>query len=173
MQEYVSLGQLKKAHGVKGELKFYIRDKYIEDIENIEVFFLKVKGNLTPYFLEYLRFTNAPIIKFEDINSKEEASEIASLELFARQSDLISDEQRKKPVDDLQFSYLEGFTILDHEIGSVGTIEEVVEFPQQEMAVLVYDQREVLIPLNDALIETIDKEKKEVLMALPEGLLDL
>ncbi len=44
--------------------------------------------------------------------------------------------------------------------------------PQQEMAFLDYKGAEVLIPLNVQLIVSINEEKQEILMDLPEGLLD-
>jgi 16S rRNA processing protein RimM len=44
--------------------------------------------------------------------------------------------------------------------------------PQQEMAFLDYRGREVLIPLNEQLIISIDETQKHILMDLPEGLLD-
>jgi 16S rRNA processing protein RimM len=45
--------------------------------------------------------------------------------------------------------------------------------PQQEIAVVVYQNKEVLIPLNEKLIVSIDEDKKVILMDLPEGLLTL
>ncbi len=173
MEEYISIGALKKAHGVKGELKFFVQEQYIEDLQQIEVFFLKIKGNPIPYFIEYFRFSNAPIIKFEDIDTKEAASKISSLELFARQKDLLTEEERSDPLSNLQFSYLTGFTMIDDVVGTIGIIDEVVEYPQQEMAVVLYNDREVLIPLNAALIQKEEKNNKQLFVELPEGLLDL
>jgi 16S rRNA processing protein RimM len=45
--------------------------------------------------------------------------------------------------------------------------------PQQEMAFVIHNGREVLIPLNESLIVSVDRENKTLLMDLPEGLLDM
>jgi 16S rRNA processing protein RimM len=55
----------------------------------------------------------------------------------------------------------------------IGNIEEVREFPQQEMAIIIRKNSEILIPLNASLIEAIDKEANTVEMNLPEGLLEM
>ena len=67
----------------------------------------------------------------------------------------------------------EGFTIIDKNLGEIGTIESVVEFPQQDMAFVTYKEKEVMIPLNDSIVTQIDEDKKELIVDLPEGLLEL
>jgi 16S rRNA processing protein RimM len=63
--------------------------------------------------------------------------------------------------------------VTDKTTGPAGVITEVVEMPQQEMAFVLHHGREVLIPLNESLIISIDRENKTLLMDLPEGLLDM
>ncbi len=41
------------------------------------------------------------------------------------------------------------------------------------MAFVIHNGREVLIPLNESLIVSVDRENKTLLMDLPEGLLDM
>ena len=45
--------------------------------------------------------------------------------------------------------------------------------PQQEMFAITYKKRELLIPVSKDYIVKIDHDKKEILMDLPDGLLDL
>jgi len=65
------------------------------------------------------------------------------------------------------------FEISDKTLGEIGVIEEIIEYPQQEMAAVTYKDKEVLIPLNDQLIVKIDLDGKRIEMDLPEGLLAL
>mgnify|MGYP003841375859 CR=1 FL=1 len=48
------------------------------------------------------------------------------------------------------------FTLVDAEIGELGKIEDVIEFPQQEMAVISHNEKEVFIPLHESLIEKLN-----------------
>ena len=67
----------------------------------------------------------------------------------------------------------EGFTIVDQGIGLIGIIEEVIEYPQQDMAFLNYKDKEVMIPLNDTIVIGINEAEKQLLVDLPHGILDL
>ena len=85
------------------------------------------------------------LIKFEDVNSPEETVAISSKEVYARQEDLIPEEERMFEVEGLEFADYEGFTIVDSTVGRVGEIKEIIEYPQQEMAVVAYQERDILI----------------------------
>jgi 16S rRNA processing protein RimM len=173
MEDLVKVGQTKKPHGVKGELKVFIDDAYYEDFILSKVVFLKLRGTFMPYFVEEIRGEQFLIVKLEDVNNREQALEIGGKEIALRQEDILEDDERTIEPEGLEFAHLKGFEIHDEEDGPVGFIEEVVEMPQQEMAVIIYKSREVLIPLNTSLIKKIDEKKKVVLMVLPEGLLNL
>ena len=91
-------------------------------------------------------------------------------------ANLLKEEERELEFEDqsnLLFGYLAGFTIVDLELGELGRIIEVIEFPQQEMAVISHNKNEIFIPINENLIEKIDKEKQYIYMNLPEGILDI
>jgi len=57
-------------------------------------------------------------------------------------------------------------------LGEIGTIDEVLEMPQQEMAFLKYKGRDVLVPLNEQFIQSVDEGNRRVMVDLPDGLLD-
>jgi 16S rRNA processing protein RimM len=173
MQNYILIGSTRKSYGVKGEMKLHIKDDFLEDIFNLKVVFLKINGKQVPYFVESVRVGNTTIAKFEDINSPEETIAIASKDIYAREEDLIPEEERMFEPEKMEFEKYSGYTIVDVENGKIGIIKEVVEYPQQEMAVVEFENRTILVPLNHALIDSIDNTKKELILNLPEGLLDL
>ena len=55
----------------------------------------------------------------------------------------------------------------------LGTIDDVFILPQQRLAQVIYEGKEVLIPLNDETIEKADQNKKTLFLKLPDGLLDI
>ena len=63
--------------------------------------------------------------------------------------------------------------IIDKETDAVYEILRVEEYPQQLMAVVQPGDKEILIPLSDQLITSIDKPNRVLMMNIPEGLLDL
>ena len=174
MEKYTSIGFTKKCHRLKGELKVLVEGEYLEDFMKTPVIFLSIKGRHLPFFVEKARLENELILKLEDVDSKEAAHLLSSKEIFLQSANVLKKEERKvEVVSDLFFGHLVDFTLVDTEVGELGKIEEVIEFPQQEMAVISHNDNEVFIPLHESLIEKIDEEKQFIYMNLPEGILDI
>ncbi len=173
--EFVEIGKLRKPHGLKGELKLLITERFEDNLaENVDAFFVEQAGRMMPYFIEYLRGKGAFILKLEDIDSKEDANLIANRPIFLRRKDiLMTDEELAADDSGLEYNFLTNYTLETELLGTVGTILSVEDFPQQEMAVVRYEGKDFLIPLLKEWILNIDKETKIVRMELPEGLLDL
>ncbi|MDZ7880653.1 MAG: hypothetical protein U5L45_23460 [Saprospiraceae bacterium] len=173
MDKLVKIGFTRKPHGLKGEIKLQIDEQYLEDLMETEVVLLTIKGKPIPYFIEDIRVGNALIAKFEDVDTVELANDIASKEMSLREADILADEERTYEVEQgMEYADCVGYKIIDGDV-LVGEIEEVVEFPQQEMAILTREGKDVLIPLNVAFVLKRDDTSKTIFMELPKGLLDL
>ena len=174
MEKYTSIGFTKKEHRLKGELKVLVEDEYLEDFLKTPVIFLSIKGRHLPFFVEKATLENELTLKLEDVDSKEAAQLLSSKEIFLQPANILKKEERKIEVEsDLVFGHLVDFTLVDAEIGELGKIEDVIEFPQQEMAVISHNEKEIFIPLHESLIEKIDEKKQYIYMNLPEGILDI
>lgn len=169
MEEYLKIGRTGKAFGTEGALKFKVEEQFLDGFFEAAVIFIEQMGKPVPFFIEGIHNEAPLIIKLEEVGSRETALELAGKDVFLRRQDL-AEESLEEPFN---LSALEGFRIVDRKLGEVGRIEEVLELPQQLMAVLQYKGREVLVPLNDQLIIAVDVEKQEIDMDLPEGLLEL
>lgn len=171
-EQYIRIGFTKKTHGARGEVKITVDYEFLEDLLNSEVVFIPIKGKPLPFFIEEIRETNAILLKVEGIDSPKGAIEIASKDLMLRKQDITASSTMKK-ISGMQYAFLTGYRLKDIQYGEIGTILEVLEFPQQEMAVVNYLEKEIYIPLNDSFIQEINESKKEILISLPEGLLDI
>jgi 16S rRNA processing protein RimM len=174
--QYVNIGYTKKTHGIGGELKLVIEERFLEDFMKNERIFLDVKGVKIPYFVANVRGKGEMILKLEEVDSRESAYMLQSREVSLREQDMIPEHKREFEIEEeetLEYEHLAGFMLVDNTAGAIGRIEEVLEMPQQEMAFLQYKNREVLIPLNEQYITSIDEKEKKVFMDLPEGLLDM
>ena len=166
----IQIGYTQKVHGVRGEIKVHIEKPYQNDALKASVFFIELPEGTLPYFIEQLQFGKTTIAKFEEVNDKETAKKLSGKNLFLKEEDVTAKEQREFELD---YKFFEGFLIKDIELGTIGTIEEIVEMPHQIMAFLSYQNREVLIPINEYFIQDIDLESEVILMELPDGLLDV
>ena len=167
--EYVKVGKSKKPHGVEGGLRMHIEENMIAEVMNAEVLFLLVDGREAPFFVDLIVNDSPLVIKFEEVDSREDAFRLVNKEVYMRKTDI----QEEVVLETPGFRQMEGFTIEDTQIGIIGTIEQIVELPEQLMAIINKEGRDVLIPLNDQFIQDIKAEEKKIIMDLPEGLLDL
>ncbi len=174
--KYTHIGRTKKVHGTEGELKVHLFEEFTEDFIAAEFIFLDIDGGKVPFFVENIRMNDTPFVLFEDIMNNEDAVPYTAKQMYLRREDILKDEERQYDFtkeDTLQFRKYKGYKIVDLTAGEVGIIEDIIEMPQQEMAQVTYKGNEILLPMNDALIEDVDKKSGIVVMDLPEGILEL
>jgi len=169
MQDLISIGYTKKAHGVKGAIRVSIKDQYLATFEEIDVLFLAIDGRNIPYFIESKIFDSPYRITFEDHPTREAIEPLTSKEILVQKDKIIVEAIPSELTYGAYIDYL----IVDQLEGEIGTIIEIQEFPQQEMALVLYQNKEILLPLNNHLIESIEEDSKTIVVNLPEGLLDL
>ncbi len=170
---YIKIGHTEKPHGIDGELKAIIDAAYTNDFEYLETVYLNEKNKPTPYFISSVRGGTKLIIKFEDIDTREAAVRIGSLEILVRDTDLVPADASDAARNVIQFNQCQGFTIHDLRLGAIGLIIEIITMPSQEMAVVNYNGKDKMIPLTTAFLTNIDAKAKIINMDLPDGLLDL
>jgi len=163
------VGKLTKTHGLKGEMAIWLDVDYPEEYEELESILVEMKGELIPYFVEEIQIrANKSIIKFEDIDTIEAAQKLINCDLYLPNDNL-------EELDDDQFYYHEiiGFTIVDDTQGRLGTVMAVYTAEAQDLIAMNYQSKEVLIPVSDEIVKTIDREKKELYTDLPAGLIEV
>ncbi len=171
MEVYRRIGQIKKPHGLHGEVKLYLEPGFETLLEEGKAIFLGEADAPLPYFIEHFRMGASLILKLEEVDTRETAESIKGKDLYLRDSDLIDFEPQEESF--LPQAQWEGWELIDRELGSLGLIREIREYPQQIMAVLEKGDREFLIPLVEDLILEVKEKERRLLMDLPEGLLDL
>ncbi len=170
----IKIGYLRKAHGIQGEFKVVVEDKFIDDFLETEVVFLEIKGEKLPYFVEEARDGGMLLLKLEEVNTRSQAEQLGTKSMFMRREDIqLTDAEIALEDNKAVFARLLNYTLWEAELGVVGKIKEIVVFPQQELAKVVYNSQERLIPLRAEWIVREDRLLKKVIMNLPQGLLEL
>lgn len=174
MQEntLIPIGKTGKTHGVTGALKIFVDDRYLEDFLLAELVFVETEGKQVPFFIEDIFEANDLLVKFEDLDSPEQANRYSGKPVFMRLSDLRANASDEEEPGDQYERYL-GYMLCDVRSGPIAPIEEVMELPQQYLAALQYQGRPILIPLHPSLIKRVDKEKREIWLDLPEGIVGI
>ena len=165
---YVMIGILRKTFGVDGWIRIELDENYEEDVLASEHLFVNVAGKLIPYFIEEFRESSGVLVKFEEIDDKESANGLSNLQAYLS-VDQVSYEEDEEAIS---FDKIKGFLILDKGV-KVGPIAELIQMPEQTLAIVLIDHRSVYIPIVEQFIVGVNFKKREIQMDLPDGLLDL
>jgi 16S rRNA processing protein RimM len=166
-ESYTKVGRFGKTHGLNGGIRILVEDAFLDAALEAEVLFAPVDGSPVPYFNEGVLLESPLVIKLEDVDTKEAAKALTGLDILLPADEL----EAELGIED--FRLLEGFTVVTETEGEIGPILSVEAYPEQILALVSYQGREVLIPLNETFLQAIDPETERVEMQLPEGLLDL
>ncbi len=166
-EECFFLGTISRKHGYKGELNIKLDISSSSFLEDVDYLFIDIDNQLVPYFLTSLRFKKSmlALVKFEDISSEEEAKSMIGKEIYLPLT--FSPEQ-----EDLDSQYV-NFLAIDYTHGPLGKIIDVQKNSAQSLFVINYQQKEILIPIVDNYIQSVDVQKKEIVLRTPDGLLTL
>ena len=147
---------------------FFLPD---EELEKDEPVFVEIDGIPVPFFIREFRFISddSAIMQLDEIDSSGEASAFVNCRVFA-------DRKRIQPgvePQDTGYEELEGFRVIDEQHGDSGTLREIVEYTENIIMVVDFENREILIPFHDSIIRDIDYNKRIIKILAPEGLFDL
>jgi 16S rRNA processing protein RimM len=163
------LGKIIRPKGNKGEVKAYLDVDRAEDYKSLDAVFIEKRRDLVPYFIERIHFEQQKAnIKFQDVNSAEEAAELSGLLIYLPLSTL-----PERTGNKFYYHEVVGFSIIDRVSGDIGIIEKVVDLPNNPLFQVRYSNKDILIPVSDEFIITVDRKKRQIEMNLPEGLIDI
>jgi 16S rRNA processing protein RimM len=164
------LGRIVKKYSFKGEVLAKLDTDQPELYENLDAIFLSYRNTLVPYFIESSQLHKSDLLrlKFEDIETEEEADALLKSELYLPLELLPKLEGNK-------FYYHEviGFKIEDVDFGEVGTITAINDSTAQALFEIDRDGLEILIPMNDEFIKEVNRKTKTITVLTPPGLIDL
>ena len=66
-----------------------------------------------------------------------------------------------------------GFTVIDKNYGEVGKLEVVVDLKANPLLQIKNGEKEILVPLIDGVVQKVDRDKKELHISAPEGLIEM
>lgn len=169
MLELIHIGHSAKSRGINGKFKSRIENKFIPNLLVARALFINIDGSKVPFLIEAAEDQGHVILKLDEIDTPEEVSHLLSRELYLDSREIAAE----LLVDEVQQHELEGFIVYDQSKQEIGSIKEILEYPDQLLAKLDYQDKEVLLPIHEDLILDLDKEKKTIDLEIVEGLLDL
>ena len=167
MNDLKTLAYIYKTHSYKGHVAIRWDIERLELDLDMHFAFLVIDQKPVPFYVEeaFLK-GQGMVIKFEDIDSEDAAKALIGYEVAFSKDDILV-------MDNQSLNDFKTYQVIDLDIGFLGTIEEVMPISGNDLAKISYKGKEVFLPLNEALIDSIDMYKKVIFYKTPAGILDL
>ena len=165
-----SIGQFRKPHGTGGELSLSFNDDAFARADDAYVVCL-MDGIPVPFFIDELRFRSdrLAIVKLAGVDTTEQARRFTNAEVYLP----LSMANEGQDENEISLRALQDFTLTDVRLGPVGRIVDIDDSTLNTLFIVENNAgEEILIPAHNDLIEHIDIEERQVVMQLPEGLLE-
>lgn len=166
--EVYKIGLFNKPHGIHGELSFTFTDDVFDRVD-CDYLICLIDGIFVPFFIEEYRFRSesTALVKLEGINSSESARPFTNTEVYFP---VKYAEESGEP--EYSWDIFIGFDVEDIHYGALGKITEIDTSTINTLFIVTNESSEWMIPAREEMIKTLDKEKRRIIMDLPEGLLD-
>lgn len=169
-QEYVRVGKLKDAHGVKGEIFIVLfagEAAWLDQLKEVRLVAENGEGEAKTFSVKSVRaHKNGLIVKSPDIKDRNQAEALKGLMFEIPAEFLISE-----PGETIYLKEIEGFRVFTQDKGEIGTIVGFSHNNAQDLLLVKTAWGEFEIPFVEAFVDTLDFDKGELHLVLPLGLL--
>ncbi|MCM1309500.1 MAG: ribosome maturation factor RimM [Bacteroides sp.] len=165
----IAVAKVIKPHGIHGELNVELTDmcEPDDDFAPGSCLIVEIDGLDVPFFVVSARQRGAEsyLLTLDDVRSDSDAARLQNHTLY------IYADPEEADGDEMQASQLVGFEVVDSSTyTAIGTVDSLTELTP---GAWYFDVGGRLIPAVDEFITDIDLESRRVIMALPQGLLEL
>jgi 16S rRNA processing protein RimM len=170
--DWVQVGYITKTHGLKGEVKLKpslvdpdpglvqdVRRARIvgDDGESVETELEKVRGQGGRW-----------IVKFKDFKTIEQAEQ----DLVGRSVEIYCEDFRSLPEGKYYWFQIEGLQAYDEAGRYYGTVNEIIVTGSNDVYVVQDGDKELLLPMIDSVVKSIDLKENKLIFHIIEGLLE-
>ncbi len=159
------VGYVIKRHGLKGDVKIHLDEPLPKKLESI---FVKIDNRLIPFFIEDISVHNdQAIIKLEDVTGPDQADKLVRCGVFIANS--LKPKSKRKSFENAD---LIGFSVFFN-AKKLGVVNSINDHALNPLLVIPGEEKEILIPISDYFLKSIDKKVKSIEVKLPDGFLDI
>ncbi|MEP2025192.1 MAG: ribosome maturation factor RimM [Reichenbachiella sp.] len=162
------IGHVIKTHGLKGEVQLFLDVDNPLTYQEMESMLVQQNDSLIPFFIEHLQINpSKTIVKFEEVDDIEKAKELIASKLFLPLTFL-------PELEDGDY-YLHQLVDMDlYDKGNyIGKVKELFEIGPQELISVIHQEKEILIPIKDEIIQKVDIDNNRIDADIPDGLIDI
>lgn len=158
-----------KPHGLKGEVTISPTSDATINWLDLKTIYGDQNGSLLPFFIEKASIhADKVLVKFEDLATSEQASELKNISLYLPKNSRPLLEEGEFYDDEII-----DYQVVDETSGILGQVIDIERAGVNRFLILNYQQKEIMIPVQYPLLQRVDKSKREITVNLPDGFLDI
>ncbi len=164
-EKHILLGKITRVYGFNGVVTIKLERNFSEKIPEMESVYIEIDGRPVPFFVKYAEQPDDISIRlqFSGYESDLKMKEFVGSNVYLTKGVKISRS------DDM--SSLINYKVLSGEKEMIGSVIELIEQPGHFLLNIKTTRgKELLLPLHEDLIISIDKKRKIIEMIIPEGI---
>lgn len=173
VMEWLEVGKIVAAQGLKGEVRIYPNTDFPERFEQPGSRWLLRPGQQTPEPIEllsgrYLSNKGLYIVQFAGITDRDQAEALRDCRLVVPETD-------RPPLEEGEFHVVDllGLAVVDQATQQeIGTVLDVIPAGNDLLEVQLPTGKKVLIPFVEAIVPVVDLEQRRVEITPPTGLIE-
>ena len=165
---FIAIGKIIKLHGISGYVKVVSYSRILERFLKLKSIYMEIEGETRGFIIDNVILEDSSAnIKFNNINSREEAAPLIRKEL------LVPFEERIKLPPEIFFIHdLIGLQVFDINGNYLGLLEDVFQMGGNDVYRVNDGKRETLIPAVSEFVKEISLPEKKMTVELIEGMVE-
>ena len=157
-QNWVAMGYIKGAFGVKGWVKVHAGTEYADSLLDYPEWRLTKGGNVQIAEIEAGKVAGDELqVKFAHINDRDEAALLRGYIIEIARENFAETEE-----DEYYWTDLVGMTVVNKEGITLGTVKNLMETGANDVLVIQGTDKQILIPFVSNYIETVNHDSKTI-----------
>lgn len=167
--DFLEVGKIINTHGLRGEVKIVTWTDYPEVFEEIGSVFVKTKAEEKKMTIKNVKYQkNNIIVKFAELDSIEDAEKYKNAVLFADRDSL-----GELPEGVYYIADLVDCAVFEENGDKIGVLVDVFSTGSNDVYdIKREDKKNLLVPIIDGVLKSVDIENKKITIKIPEGLED-
>ena len=169
-EDFFYLGRINKAIASGEKFRATLDTDEPEKYKKLDVVFIDINHTYIPFFIKNMELSgSSAMIEFEEDTTEGIEELLTGCKMYLPGESLPELKGNK-----FYYHEIKGFAVTDVKQGYLGIMKEVLDMPNQALF-KVFDKKgkELLIPVADDIIKKVDREKREIVVETPEGLLEI
>ncbi len=168
--ERLRVARVLKSNGTEGEILIGFREISPEDLNQKEPVFITFDGLPVPFFIESFsrKGTNRALARLTGVKNLQDAEELVGKDIFAKPDGI---NEYENTDDGLTVEDLIGWTLKDADGNAVGEITDYEDIPGNTCLYVETKDGQVMVPLHEDLILSVDEDSESISVSIPEGLI--